>query len=105
MTMMTDAPTRRRGPLLTLSSLEWKLTLTAILSAIYAFSFIAVARPPMSPQATGANAQPPALSVASSVQAARAAPATVAPATVAPATVASATAPRAAQPRIRTRSS
>jgi hypothetical protein len=100
MTTMTDAPARRRGPLLALSSLEWKLTLTAILSAIYAFSFIAVARPTTPPPTASANAQPPAVSVASHVQAAR-----VAPATVAPSTVASATAPRAAQPRIRTRSS
>jgi hypothetical protein len=97
---MTDTPARRSGPLLTLSSLEWKLALTAILSAIYAVSFVAVARPAAPAPTTGVSAQSSPVSVGANVQPARVVLSTVAPATVAPAT-----APRAAQPRIRTRSS
>ena len=97
---MTDTPARRPGPLLTLSSLEWKLALTAILSAVYAFAFVAVARPAASPFAASAGGQSAAISVAANTP-----PVQVSSARAVPSTVASAPAPRAAQPRIRTRSS
>ena len=92
---MTDTPARRRGPYLSLSGLEWKLVLTAALSAVYAFSFVAVARPTPPLQSAAVTAQMTPASVAASVQPARFAPTATTPAT----------APRAAQPRIRTRSS
>lgn len=97
---MTDAPIRRRGPLLTLSSTEWKLVLTAALSAVYAFSFVAVARQTTPVPVAAASTQAP-LVVAANVQPTRIGPSAAAPA----ATVPPSAAPRAAQPRIRTRSS
>ena len=97
---MINPPADRRGPLLTLSSLEWKLALTAILSAIYAVSFVAVARPAAPAPMAGVSAQASPVTVGVNVQPARAGQPTLAPATVAPAT-----APRTVQPRIRTRSS
>jgi hypothetical protein len=95
---MTDTPVRRRGPLLTLSGLEWKLMLTALLSTIYAFSFVAVARPAAPAPTAGTQSAP--VAVVSKLQ-----PDPVAPATVTRSTVAPAPAPRAVQPRVRTRSS
>ena len=97
---MTNTPAGRRGPLLTLSSLEWKLALTAILGTIYAVSVVAVARPAAPAPTASVSAQTSPVSVGVNVQPARAGQSTVAPATVAPAS-----APRAVQPRIRTRSS
>ena len=98
---MIDTPARRPGPLLTLSSLEWKLALTAILSVVYAFSFVAVARP-AAPSVTGV--QPAVANSTPAAQRPVIASSSAAPSTVASA-VGSAPAPRAAQPRIRTRSS
>ena len=94
---MTDVSARRRGPLLTLTSIEWKLLRTATLSAVYTYTVIAVSRP--APDAA-ASALAPAVSVAAPTPSSR-----VAPVTSAPSAVTSSTAPRAAQPRIRTRSS
>ena len=96
---MTDTPARRPGPLLTLSSLEWKLALTAVLSAVYAFSFVAVARPTASQTTASVGVQSTAVSVAANVQRAPVPSSSAALPTVA------STAQRAAQPRIRTRSS
>ena len=101
---MTEAPARRPGPLLTLSSLEWKLALTAVLSAVYAFSFVAVARPAAAPVAATAGVQSAVASVPLTVQRPVVVSSSAAPSTVASA-VGSAPAPRASQPRIRTRSS
>jgi hypothetical protein len=97
---MTDVSARRRGPLLTLSSFEWKLLLTAILSAVYTYSFVAVARPPTPAPVAVATTPVPAVSAAVTVPSSRVAASAAAPSIVAPSTVA-----RAAQPRIRTRSS
>lgn len=97
---MTDVSARRRAPLLTLSGIEWKLLLTAVLSAVYAFSFVAVARPTTPAPVAAASTPLPSVNVVANVPSSR-----VAPATAAPSTVASSTVPRAAQPRIRTRSS
>jgi hypothetical protein len=97
---MTNTPAGRRGPLITLSGLEWKLALTAILSAIYAVSFVAVGRatPPAPTASVSVQASPG--NVAANVQ-----PSRVAPSTVSPPTTARVPVPRAVQPRIRTRSS
>ena len=97
---MTNTAAGRRGPLITLSTLEWKLALTAILSAIYAVSFVAVARPAAPTSTASVSAQASPDNVAVQVQ-----PTRVAPSTVGPPTAARAPVPRAAQPRIRTRSS
>jgi hypothetical protein len=98
--MMTEHPTRRRRPLLTLSSLEWKLVLTAALSVVYAFSFVAVAR--QTAPAPVAVASYPASTVRTAdVQPTRVGTIAAAPAPTAPRPAA----PRVAQPRIRTRSS
>ena len=97
---MTDTPARRPGPLLSLSSLEWKLALTAVLSAVYAFSFVAVARPGVSPVAASAGVQS-----ATAAATANTPPVQISSARTAPSAVAPAPAPRATQPRIRTRSS
>jgi hypothetical protein len=97
---MTDSPTGRHGPIITLSSLEWKLALTAILSAIYAVSFVAVARPTTPAPTASVSAQASPDTVAVNVQ-----PTRVVPSTVAPPTAARAPVSRAVQPRIRTRSS
>lgn len=100
MTTMTDTPARRPSTLLTLSGLEWKLALTAILSAVYAFSFVAVTRPAASQVPASAGVQSAAASASATTP-----PVQVSSTRVAPSSVASASAPRATQPRIRTRSS
>lgn len=97
---MTDASARRRGPLLTLSSFEWKMLLTAVLSAVFTYSFVAVARPTTTAPVTAVSTPTPVVSAAANVPSSR-----VAPSPTAPSTVASSTVARAAQPRIRTRSS
>jgi hypothetical protein len=97
---MTDTPARRPGPLRTLSSLEWKLALTAVLSAIYAFGFVAVARPPASQVPASTGVQSAAASTSANTP-----PVQVSSARAAPSTVASASIPRTTHPRIRTRSS
>jgi hypothetical protein len=99
-TTMTDASARRRGPLLTLSNIEWKLLLTAVLSAVYTYGFVAVARPTTPAPVTAVSTPMSVVSAAANVPSTR-----VAPSPTAPSTVASSTVPRAAQPRIRTRSS
>jgi hypothetical protein len=97
---MTDVSARRRAPLLTLSSIEWKMLLTAVLSAVYTYSFVVVARPTTPAPVAAVSTPIPAVSVVAAAPSSRVAPSTTAPSTVAPSTV-----PRAAQPRIWTRSS
>jgi hypothetical protein len=93
--MTSSGPAPRRAPLLNLTGLEWKLTLTAVLSAIYALSFIAVSRPPAPTEAVTAAAPATTVTLASNTQ----------PALVTSAPARPAAAPVAAQPRVRTRSS